>query len=397
MSIIGIQRKLREAGRIRIGEQVPTSAGKTRPARLEAFRFTSADERAIRAIAQLYGGEARKWETAPIGDQWEVLTASSSIPVVIPPSDISFSQFYEEWSGGGCLRRCDGQFDYLNQVACTCDAEARACKPHTRLSLLLSDLEGLGLWRLDTQGFYAASELAGAVELLEAMQRGGRMVAARLGLEQRQAKRIGKGGKPETRNFAVPTLDFGFRPSVLTAGDGAVAEIQAPQTPQPALMAPKPLSTAEALRAVEEKKPPVRRSNSAPELPSTGLRPSAISIPVSLGDELSEREVLVAELPEPTPPRATRTPKAQTPEQRAEALAQYARKVGTDKDLFHDLILDSVVATVTDGATTDPLELSIDQAKAALAILKKIGTGDMIAQPAYNADSEIIGYGVEEF
>ena len=76
MPIIDLQRRLREAGRIRIGEQVPTKDRDgnptTRPGKLERFRFTSPDKASMLAIADLCGGEVRPWEAAPVGEQFEL-------------------------------------------------------------------------------------------------------------------------------------------------------------------------------------------------------------------------------------------------------------------------------------------------------------------------------------
>ena len=45
---------------------------------------------------------------------------------------------------------------------------------------MIRDLPGLALWRLDTQGWYAARELAGAVEILTMAAGRGLMIPARL-------------------------------------------------------------------------------------------------------------------------------------------------------------------------------------------------------------------------
>ncbi len=45
--IIDLQRRLREVGRIRIGEKVATSNGRSRPSKLSTFRFTSRDRQVI--------------------------------------------------------------------------------------------------------------------------------------------------------------------------------------------------------------------------------------------------------------------------------------------------------------------------------------------------------------
>src|SRR5688572_27059153 len=104
MSILELQQRLMEAGRIRIGVQVPTSNGKRRPEKLKTFRLTSRDRRRIDTAAQLYGGKVAAWQS-PDGEQWEVVTERDWLPVIVPPADMSFSCHYELWSQGGCQRR----------------------------------------------------------------------------------------------------------------------------------------------------------------------------------------------------------------------------------------------------------------------------------------------------
>ena len=206
MPVIDLQRSLQEAGRIRIGQQVPTAKGK-RPARLETFRLTSPDRTKIENAARLYGGRVEAWE-APAGSQWEVITETSKLPVIVPPAAMSFSQYLELWSGGGCLRRCTGAQELLTEQPCICATEGtqgsdRQCDYHSRLSVLLRDMTGLGLWRLDTQGYFAAIELAGAVDIISQAAGHGRMLPAVLRLEQRVIRRPGE----PTRRFPVPVLD----------------------------------------------------------------------------------------------------------------------------------------------------------------------------------------------
>ncbi len=94
-TLIGIQRRLAEVGRIRIGQKVPTSGEKTRPEKLTTFRLTSPDRRRIEQAAGMYGGRPEPW-TAPAGDQWEVVTETDTLDVVVPPTAMAFSQFYEQ-------------------------------------------------------------------------------------------------------------------------------------------------------------------------------------------------------------------------------------------------------------------------------------------------------------
>src|SRR5579875_1118177 len=123
MSILDLQKRLHEDGRIRIGQQVAMGNGKKRPAKLDRFRFTSQSKRAIETVALLYGGAVQQWADAPMGEQWEVVTEVTEFPVVLGPETISFSQAYELWSGGGCKRRCDGERETISDGPCLCDPE----------------------------------------------------------------------------------------------------------------------------------------------------------------------------------------------------------------------------------------------------------------------------------
>lgn len=280
MPIIDIQRRLAPAGRIRIGEQVPTSNGKTRPSKLSAFRFTSSNKRAIEGVAGLYGGEPHLWEGAPTEGQWEVYTEASEIPVVVPPERMSFSQFYETWSGGGCKRRCDGQWDTVNEAPCVCDPENRECKPHTRLSVMLARLTGIGLWRLDTSGYYASEELGGSFEIADMLSQslGRSVLPGILRLEQRVTKRDGK-----TNKFAVPVLDFDVDMGALALGYSTkpTGEIT-PTAPinvesrgltrVPSDTEPVP-SVADQMKALEAPKGRKPRANASEPVKRTGLKP----------------------------------------------------------------------------------------------------------------------------
>lgn len=270
MPIIDLQRGIVEAGRIRIGQQVPTTGGRTRPEKLTTFRLTSSDKRRIEQAAALFGGKVEAWE-APAGPQWQVITTSDSLEVIIPPSDLSFSQNYELWSAGGAQRRCNGVTEQISQQPCRCDPEARECDIHSRLSVLIRDLPGLGVWRLDTSGWYAAKELAGAVQIIQLAAGVGTLLPARLRLEQRSAKRPDAKGKPQTLRYAVPVLDIEVTPAQLLAGQAGGEPLQlvaqgAPLTPVPQLAPP---SIAE-----QSAPPPARppRKGAGPELPASGRR-----------------------------------------------------------------------------------------------------------------------------
>jgi hypothetical protein len=286
MSILDLQRTIAEAGRIRIGQQVPTSNGRTRPEKLSTFRLTSPDRQRIEEAAVLFGGVVTPWE-APAGKQWQVITTSAEMQVIVPPQAMAFSQHLELWSAGGCQRRCDGVTEVLSQQPCLCDPADRECDFHTRLSVMIRDLPGLALWRLDTQGWYAARELAGAVEILTLAAGRGLMIPARLLLEQRSVKRPDKNGKPQTLRFAVPRLDLGITPGeLLLTGTAPVAlppagvplavltggaPVERRLTPVPQIEGPRPTI---AEQSAPPPAPPARR-NAAPAIPASGRRRAA--------------------------------------------------------------------------------------------------------------------------
>lgn len=228
MTILQLQRRLAEVGRLRIGQSVETRNGKTRPVKLDTWRVTSADRARVDRVAALYGGQPAPWQSPSGQQQWEVVTEVDALPVIVPPSDMAFSQHYEKWGSGGCLRRCDGAQESLSDGPCLCDPEQRECEIHTRLSVMLRDVPGLGVYRIDTQGYYAAVELQGAMEVVELAASQGSMIPARLRLEQRSIKRQGE----ERRDFAVPVLDLEVSPAQLLSGSATAGMLSSPAAGQ---------------------------------------------------------------------------------------------------------------------------------------------------------------------
>lgn len=215
MPILDLQQRQRELGRIRIGHKV---GAKGRPEKLDKFRFTSPSRELIVAIAETYGGTAQPW-TGNGTDQWEVITEAKRLPILVPPQPVT--QWYELWSGGGCQRRCDGMTEQLSDAACICgpDPEGRDCKPTTRISVVLRDVHGIGVWRLESHGYYAAIELPQTAGFIASATAAGTYLPAHLALEERV---VTKPGQP-TRRFVVPTIEVEVTPAQLMAGDGAVA------------------------------------------------------------------------------------------------------------------------------------------------------------------------------
>ena len=184
-----VQRRAVEIGRFRLGYSTPRDGGGKTPKKLETFRFTSRSETSIRAIAGLWGGTPRPWAEAR--GQWEVFTEATEIPVVVPGGPAVLSQMYESWDKGVIQRRCDGQMDTVSESPCVCKARQlvgrNACKPISRIGLILPDVPELGTWRLETGGMNAALELGGSAELLGQMREAGQMVPAVVRLETRKS------------------------------------------------------------------------------------------------------------------------------------------------------------------------------------------------------------------
>ncbi|NAZ73930.1 hypothetical protein GTQ99_00595 [Kineococcus sp. T13] len=243
MPINTLQRRGRQIGEIRIGMQVEgvTKNGKKimRPSKLEAFRFTTKSAVIAQAVADLFGGQAKAVVLLNNDSTHEVVTSVTEVPVMVPPGDNVVSQWMEMWSKGGCQRRCDGETEQLTQTPCKCpfDQEQRnalaskgnACKPVTRLNVMLPDLPDLGVWMISSNGWNAAQELGGTAEVLAAARAQGQIIPATLRLEQRQSV---KGG--ETRKFPVPVLELRSTLRQMTALDagGDITTALPPPPPQ---------------------------------------------------------------------------------------------------------------------------------------------------------------------
>lgn len=214
---LALPTRLPHAGEIRTGEQVATKTGRTRPSRLEHFRLTG-PEFTLRAAADIYGGEPRPWDDAPTAGAWELYTQTDTlhVAVILNDPDVLDSGHWEHWSGGGRLRRCDGQTcehtvvtgtgdntkAETRLVPCMCDPENPECKPTTRLRVVLPLIPGLGTWRLVTHSIYAAMEIPGVIEFLR-LQGARGTIEAYLRIRDREVKRPGQ----PTKRFPVVTLD----------------------------------------------------------------------------------------------------------------------------------------------------------------------------------------------
>ncbi|MDP9102236.1 MAG: hypothetical protein M3N21_08845, partial [Actinomycetota bacterium] len=203
-------------------------------------------------------------------EQWEVLTETDRLPVRLPPGD-PVDANYEMWSSVR-LRLCDGVTERMKGTPCVCPADLMerkqlaqtggACKPTTRLSLILADLPGLGVWTLTSTGDSAADELAATAELLERAALNGVMLPATLRLEQREAR-----GSGELHRYAVPVLDVAPSLVALESGQFTPAGALTTGTERAALPAGAPVEIPETSAAAAVERPAATEPIGAPKTP----------------------------------------------------------------------------------------------------------------------------------
>jgi hypothetical protein len=213
-------RRLPQAGRIRIGEKTSNRKGRTS---IDTFKFTSSDVDLLRPLAEEYGGIVEVWNEPASGDRWALRTEATKIRVVLPPEPLS--QHYELWNPQ-LQRRCNGITCALltatpddadfQEVDCICVRKGvLECKYVLRLNVLLSEVESLGTWRLDTSSEHARKEIPAVVDAIQGLQEHG---------FHRAVLRIDKRRKPG-KVFNVPVLDPGVSIGTLTSGDTRLGQL----------------------------------------------------------------------------------------------------------------------------------------------------------------------------
>lgn len=253
--ILTLQRQARELGRLRTGT---FDEGAKRPSRSDTWVISSHSADYIEAAADAWGGAPEKWSPQGGGaDQFRVVTHTATVDAILPPGD-PLSQSYEMWSKGGCTRRCDGITEQLTDAPCACRArfgedfhEQRAgtvCAIHTRLNVILPALPDMGYWRAETKSYWAANELAGAVDMVRGLVGPQAMIPVRLRIEQRSRVAGGK-----RKNFPVVVLELrGITAGQVLEGAGALPQVAAPAVAAPS---PRPELTAAPPPAPAESKP----------------------------------------------------------------------------------------------------------------------------------------------
>lgn len=392
---IVLQRRLVEVGRIRLGRKVPMSGGKSRPAKLDKFRLTSRDKARLDAAAALYGGEVTEWE-----GQWELVTDAEIIPIVVVPGQ-ALSQNFELWGQQTvngqktpviCLRRCDGITEAISGEACLCNQQPeQTCKPTTRLSVILTEVPGLGVWRLESHGWNAATELAGTVQLLEALVATGRPVRARLRLDKREVKRASG-----TNKFVVPVVDIDHTMGQVLDSIGAgapaapaVAALPVPAaqfTPVPAeLEGPAPSIAAQAA-AVGEPRARSARAGAQVPMKSTGVRPRTAaevsgSGTASDGDGQAADASLAAQSPASGEGSANATEGATLPDahdddvdakKRAQQVAIWCNEAGFNDDERH-----AFLAAFSEGRYASAKQVPVDDLHSLRATIVRYRRGEL--------------------
>jgi hypothetical protein len=228
VTIKEIEPRLQEIGRLRTG--TTTKRGrKTIPVSLETWRLTSAHLEPLHTAARIFGGEVQPWSDGH-GSQYELVTETDRVAVLVPPQDLERGQYLELYSGGGIRRRCDGETELISGESCICSTEGdRQCSPTTHLRVILPQLDGIGTWRCTTTSWNAAAELAGQMQIIDRIRERQMdpLVAAELVMEQRQSKVQG-----ETHNYVVPVLHVPY-----TLAELGMAERPALQASAPGMVA----------------------------------------------------------------------------------------------------------------------------------------------------------------
>lgn len=226
-----LQMQARELGRLRTGKFEKPEGGRGRPVRSKNWILTSPSSDYLDAAAAEWGGTVEKWQPQGNGaQQFRVVTNADMIEAILPPGD-PLSQSLEMWNRGGASRRCDGLTETISGGSCMCVEEYglefwkiapkdQVCKMTSRLNVILPSMPDVGLWRVETGSYWAASEISAAVDMLKAAAGEQAMIPIRLRIEQRTRVAQGK-----TKHFPVIAVELrgATAGQVLEAVAGAAA------------------------------------------------------------------------------------------------------------------------------------------------------------------------------
>jgi hypothetical protein len=254
MAIIDLQRRLVRTGAIRLGNKIQKKTSDGAPAfdrsgrpimipnKLDTFRITSPHREVADAVAEQFGGQVLPWRGAR-GPEWEVITGRQELAVLVPNQIIDTN--YEMWGPKLKTRFCDGAVERLRGVSCLCQRWdnhehrfvggkcvicrldqkwqgephhhqfdmgecvicgcGRACKPTTRVNVMIQGIPGIGTFKVESHGINAAIELPTLAGLVASATK---PLPALLGMRFEEPHRLRKSGEIEVRKFYVPELRF---------------------------------------------------------------------------------------------------------------------------------------------------------------------------------------------
>jgi hypothetical protein len=251
MPLIGVQARISRTGAIRLGHKVATGGTdklgnpKTRPAKLDRFRVTSPLKTVVESVAGMFGGTCQPWQ-GPQGPEWEVVTESRELPILVPPQPIDPN--YEFWGNRVKLRLCDGRTEMIRKTECLCQrwdnhqhkywngncnicgvAEdwggpphehryefgycstcgcRRPCKPTIRVSLMIRGIAPVGVFKLESHGINAAQDLPGFADIIAQTPIPLPGTLTMRYVDQSHVVVTDGGERTEARQFWVPQLVF---------------------------------------------------------------------------------------------------------------------------------------------------------------------------------------------
>ncbi len=274
--LLELQRRLAEAGRIRLGEK----GSRGEPRRLTKWRITSPDQDLVEQAAALYGGKCEPWES-PTGPQFQVHTEVNELPVLVMPAYSLRQQYEFRVSPTLVERRCDGS-TMDDDRPCKCAEEGiDTCDLITRLTVALPELTTLLGWRLESKGDNAARELLGSLELVQGVAAGRPFVPAKLKIVERRGNVAG-----QATRYVVPVIDVAVAYNELARQSGT-PELAYTPAPRRALG----VSVADGLDATTSSRPAKR--NGAAEIPEQEIEFGSAPVPVP-EETVPEQQTLTA-------------------------------------------------------------------------------------------------------
>lgn len=205
------------------------------------------------------GGEVKPWEK-----KFEVQTEITAIQVMLPPSGIIFSQWYEFWENKRRTRWCDSQQQRFGKGPCLCphasdpdDAaeveaavwervalakQGKACKPTTKLWLWVPSLPDIGSWLVTTHSRKAAERLQTTIAVMEVYRQQGIYLTATFRLIWEQTEVDGR-----LTWFPVPALELDDTLEALATGTAGATTLAGAITARTSNDDPKAITAGSAL------------------------------------------------------------------------------------------------------------------------------------------------------